>query len=681
LHEWRSSIIQGIMIKPFAEKIPTIRTFHGETLHDDYAWLRAEQWQEVLRNPRKLPPAIKAYLKAENAHFKTAFKPLQPLCVELKREMRARMNERDESVPIKNGDYLYYTRFEEGKEQPAFYRSFKGTEELILDGNKQAEGLSFFDIGAVTPSPDHARIAWSADVSGNELYTINVGDDRVHDTTGDLVWGADSASYYYIRLDEEHRGNRIFLHILGENTDKLIYEEYDKAFFLSIERSADGSYMFITASESERSEVHAVDLYTHSTPRLLLSRDIGYEFSADYHPLLKAFVIETNFGAEDYALKHLNPDLTWGVDFIAGQTGRMVEDFILTRAFLITLFTENALPYIEITALQTGETHRLTFDEPAFTLSLEAGEEFDTSLLRFVYSSPKTPDEVWDYDMATRERILKKRHTVPSGHASDDYIVERITAGDIPITLLRHKDTQLPAPLFLESYGAYGISYPADFESDRLSLVNRGMVFAIAHVRGGTEKGRAWYLAGKLEHKENTFKDTISAAEHLISESITTKGAITFHGGSAGGMLAGAIANLAPALFKAIIARVPFVDVLNTMLDESLPLTPPEWTEWGNPIIDKVVYDRLKAYSPYENITAKEYPAMLVLAGLTDPRVTYWEPAKYVAKLRAHKTNDTPLLFHTNLDAGHSGSSGRFERLDEQARIYGFALSLNQEKP
>jgi oligopeptidase B len=659
-----------------AEIRPTSRSFHGENLTDDYAWLRAENWQEVLRKPSKLPADIKAYLKAENAHFKAAFTPLQPLCETLKTEMRGRIKERDESVPIKDGEYFYYTRFETGKEQPAFYRTYKGVEELILDGNKEAEGLSFFDIGAVTPSPNHEAIAWSADTKGNELFTINCAGDRVKDTTGDLVWAKDSTGFYYIRLDKEHRGNHVYYHALGTKKDTLIYKEHDNAFFLSIERSGDGSYLFITASESERSEVWAIDITLKSAPRLLLSRDLEHEFSADYHPDLQCFIIETNLGAEDYALKRLELDLSWGPDFVAGIPGRMVEDFILTQNWLAVLMTENALPYIEIIALKTSETHRISFDEPAFSLSLEAGEEFTSNLLRFVYSSPKTPDEVWDYDMKTRERVLRKRRDVPTGHNADDYIVERLDAGGIPITLLRHRETTLPAPLFLEGYGAYGISYPADFESDRLSLVNRGMVFAIAHVRGGTEKGRAWYLNGKLEHKENTFYDTIKAGEYLVETGFTRQGDITFHGGSAGGMLAGSVANLAPSLFKSVILRVPFVDVLNTMLDETLPLTPPEWTEWGNPIIDYAVFQRLRAYSPYENIIVQDYPAMLVLAGLTDPRVTYWEPAKYVAKLRAHKTNDTALLFHTNLDAGHSGSSGRFERLDEQARIYGFALSL-----
>jgi oligopeptidase B len=417
-------------------------------------------------------------------------------------------------------------------------------------------------------------------------------------------------------------------------------------------------------------------------------RKVGERYEVEHHPAFgdePALIVLTNAdGAEDFKIMIAplaNPDRANWRELVPHRPGTLILDVALFRDWLVRLERSDGLPRIVVRRLADKSEHTIEFAEEAYSLGMSAGFEFETDLLRFVYSSMTTPSEVWDYDMRTRERVLRKRQEIPSGHDPSDYVTRRVFArghdGEtVPISLIHRRGTKIDgsAPLLLYGYGAYGSAMPASFSTNRLSLIDRGFIYAIAHVRGGTEKGWRWYREGKLAHKENTFRDFISAAEHLIAERFTAKGRIVAHGGSAGGLLMGAVANMRPDLFGGIVAEVPFVDVLNTMLDDTLPLTPPEWPEWGNPITDKEAFGRLRRYSPYDNVRAQAYPAMLVLAGLTDPRVTYWEPAKWVAKLRAHKTDGQPLLLRTNMDAGHGGAAGRFDRLEEVALGYVFAL-------
>jgi oligopeptidase B len=445
----------------------------------------------------------------------------------------------------------------------------------------------------------------------------------------------------------------------------------------------------ISGGDHETSEVHLLDLRNpNAAPRLVAKRKEGERYDVEHHPDLGGepmLVIHTNAGgAEDFKIMLAplaNPERANWQELIPHRSGTLLLGMGLLRDWLVRLEREDGLPRIVVRRLSDGAEHSIAFAEEAYSLGMVGGYEFETDNLRFSYSSMTTPAEVWDYDMRTRKREMRKRQEVPSGHDPANYVARRILAkandGEtVPISILHRRDLKLEgkAPLLLYGYGAYGHAIPAAFSTNRLSLVDRGFVYAIPHIRGGTDRGWRWYVQGKLAHKENTFRDFIAAAEHLITEGFTAKGRIVAHGGSAGGMLMGAIANLRPELFGGILAEVPFVDVLNTMLDDTLPLTPPEWNEWGNPIVDAEVFRRIRRYSPYDQVKAQDYPSMLVLAGLTDPRVTYWEPAKWVARLRAMKTDENPLWLRTNMDAGHGGAAGRFDRLEEVALGYVFAL-------
>jgi oligopeptidase B len=686
---------------PVAARRPTSRTIHGEKLTDDYAWLRDSNWREVMRDPAALSPDIRAYLEAENAYAEAWLAPLDELKRELVAEMRGRIKEDDSTVPSRDGPYAYFLRYREGGQHPLICRkpSGGGADEILIDGDALAEGHAYFQLGGGRHSPDHRLLAWSADDAGSEYFRIRVRDmatledaaDIIPDTTGGVVWTADARGFYYVRLDEEHRPSRVYLHRLGSaaSEDTLVYDEPDKGFFVNIAELQAGAFAAISCGDHETSEVHLLDLANPgAAPRLVAARKTGVRYDVEHHPDFRGepvLFIHTNAdGAEDFKIMTATlgrPEREAWHEFIPHRAGTLVLDVTIFRDWLVRLERHEGLPRIVVMRLADGAEHTIEFAEEAYSLGTIAGYEFETDSLRFSYSSMTTPAEVWDYDMGTRERVLRKRQEVPSGHDPADYVTRRIFAkahdGEaIPISLLHRRDTRIDgtAPLLLYGYGAYGHAMPAAFNTNRLSLVDRGFIYAIAHVRGGTEKGWRWYREGKLAHKENTFRDFIAAAEHLIAERFTAKGRIVAHGGSAGGLLMGAVANLRPDLFAGIIAEVPFVDALNTMLDDTLPLTPPEWPEWGNPITDPEAFRRIRGYAPYENVRAQDYPAMLVLAGLTDPRVTYWEPAKWVARLRATKTDDRPLLLRTNMDAGHGGAAGRFDRLEEVALGYVFAL-------
>ncbi len=686
---------------PRAAQRPVERVVHGATLVDRYAWLRADNWRQVMRRPRALAKDIRAYLTAENDHAKAWFAPLRSLRTQLFREMRGRIKENDASVPMPDGAWAYSIRYRDGGEHPLLCRRPRdepddSRESILIDGDALAAGKSYFQLGPSAHSPDHRRLAWSADERGSELRTIRVRDiasgtdlsDTVPDTTGEVVWAADGQAFYYVRLDEEHRPLRVYRHRLGTpaEDDMLVYAEADTGFFVGIERTQSCRFLTINVHDHRTSEVHLVDLEDPSAkPRLVAPREVDVEYSVQ-HDDDRLFILTNADGAEDFKLVEAplaTPERSHWRDLVPHRSGNYILDHTVFRDFLVRGEREDGLPRIVVRDRGDGTEHAIAFEEEAYALSMSAGFEFATSTLRFTYASMTTPTEIYDYDMRTRKRVLRKRQEVPSGHDPMRYVTRRLQAptmdGEtVPISLVMRRDVPLDgtAPLYLYGYGAYGIAMSAGFRTAPLSLVDRGMIYAIAHVRGGSEKGRRWYKDGKLEKKVNTFTDFIAAAEHLIASGYTAKGRIVAHGGSAGGMLVGAVANLRPDLFAGIVAEVPFVDVLNTMLDDTLPLTPPEWPEWGNPIASPSHFDIIAGYSPYDNVSAKPYPAILALAGLTDPRVTYWEPAKWVARLRAATTSANPILLHTNMSAGHGGAAGRFKALKETAMIYGFALQV-----
>ena len=686
---------------PRAPRRPSTRTVHGISLTDDYAWLRADNWRAVMRDPSVLDGDIRAYLEAENAYADAWLAPLGELKVTLVAEMRGRIKEDDSSVPAPDGPFAYYSRHREGGQHPLACRKPlpDGEEEILLDGDKEAEGKAYFHFGHWRHSADHRRLAYSADTSGAELYSLRIRDlatgtdlpDAIEETTGDLLWSADGDVLYYIRRDAEHRPSLVFRHVLGTapETDTLIYEEPDKGFFVSLGETQSRRYGLIACGDHETSEVHLLDLLdTAAPPRCIAPRTEGVRYEVEHHPDLggvDTLIFLTNADdAEDFKIT-VAPVATPGRDhwrdLVPHRPGCMILSHTVFDGHMARLEREGGLPRIVIRALADGAEHAIAFDEEAYALGMSAGYAFDTTQLRFTYASMTTPSEVWDYDMASRRREMLKRQEVPSGHDPAHYVTRRLMAkaadGEtVPVSVLYHKDTPLDgsAPLLLYGYGAYGITIPAGFATNRLSLVDRGFIYAIAHIRGGTDKGWRWYANGKLAKKTNTFTDFITAAEHLVAEGFTRPERIVAQGGSAGGMLMGAVANMRPDLFAGIVAEVPFVDVLTTMLDDTLPLTPPEWPEWGNPIADEAAFYRIRSYSPVDNVSAQAYPSIFALAGLTDPRVTYWEPAKWMARLRAADTGGRPLLLRTNMDAGHGGAAGRFDRLDEVALVYLFAL-------
>ncbi|MEN3930418.1 S9 family peptidase [Microvirga sp. W0021] len=687
--------------EPITEKKPFNFSVFGTKISDNYAWLKAKNWQEVLEDPKLLPENIKEHLLDENKFTEKSFSRIKPFASLLQSEMRARIKEDDTSVPENDGPYAYLTRFTEGAQHGQFCRQNRqtGQEQVLIDADIEAKDLSYFDLGDTEVSPDHSLLAWSADTNGSEFYTIAIRDiptsqdqeERIEKTSGDIVWINNSKGFYYIELDSKHRPVRVKRHILGTpiTSDPVIYEEKDSGFFISIEKTQSGRFIIIGSHDHETSEAWLLDADdANSAPVIVTKRNRGVQYEVEHWG--NDLIILTNAdGAEDFKIISTpvtSPDKSNWQDLVPHRPGVMLLSVLPLAQYLIRAERENANTQIIIRDMQTSQEQQIVFEDEAYALSIEAGREFDTSIIRFVYSSMRVPSEVYDYNIDTQERILRKRQEVPSGHNPEDYIVARIMAvasdgAEMPVSLIHHKDTPIDgsAPCLLYGYGSYGHSISAGFRTNLFSLVDRGFIYAIAHIRGGTEKGWHWYQNGKRDKKMNTFTDFITCAEQLIRSGYTSKGAILAQGGSAGGMLMGAVANLAPELFAGIIAEVPFVDVLNTMLDTELPLTPPEWPEWGNPAASKEEFETILAYSPYDNIKAQNYPAILALGGLTDPRVTYWEPAKWVAKLRATMTGGGPIFLQTNMDAGHGGASGRFDRLEEVALVYSFAIAVAQK--
>lgn len=682
---------------PVAEKRPTATTYHNHTRMDDYAWLKDDNWQQVMHQPDVLKADIRAYLEAENAYTASWMRDTFGLQETLFKEMRARIKEDDSTVPDPDGDYAYYVRYVEGGQHPIFCRvptAGQDTETILLDGDAEADGESYYKIGAVTHSSDHARLLYADDKNGSEIFTLHVRDletggnldDSVTGTGGDAVWAEDSKTFFYTVLDDSHRPSKVMRHQLGSAAadDVLVYEETDPGFFVSLSKTESNRFIVIDVHDHETSEVHIIPASKPATaPRLVAPRRVGVEYSVSEHA--GRLIILTNAdGAEDFKIVTVaadNPGPENWHDLIEHKPGTLIVATQLFADYLVRLERVDALPRIVIRNWQTEIEYTVRFEEEAYAIGLEGGYEYETRKLRFSYSSPTTPRQVIEFDMLSGTRTLLKQDEVPSGHNPADYITRRIQAvaadGElVPVTVLHRADMVIDGanPVLLYGYGSYGMSMPAGFQTARLSLVDRGFVFAIAHIRGGMEKGYGWYSAGKRDRKRNTFTDFIAAAEGLIAENLARPGNIAIHGGSAGGMLMGACANMRPDLWRCVVADVPFVDVLSTMCDTSLPLTPIEWPEWGNPIQDETAYRYILSYSPYDNVEAKDYPALLATAGLTDPRVTYWEPAKWVAKLRATKTDRNPLLLKTNMSAGHAGAAGRFDRLEELAFNYAFVL-------
>jgi oligopeptidase B len=681
---------------PTAPRRPHSFTLHGITIHDDYAWLKDENWQEVLRDPSLLDADIRSYLEAENAYAERLLGHTAPLQKTLVAEMRGRIKEDDSSVPSPDGPFAYFRRYREGGQHELFARMPRngGPETIGLDGDALAKHHDYFKFGGSRHSHDHRLIAWSADTKGSEYFTIRVRDwesgqdhdDVVEETDGGVVWTLDCNSFFYVKLDDNHRPMQVWRHRLGtaQADDVLVYEEADAGWFTHLHESTSGRFCVIAGGDHETSEQRLIDLAApDAPPRLVAARQEGVQYDvADRGDQL--YILTNVDGAIDFKIVTAPlaaPERANWRDLIPHRAGVYVLDHDLYAGHLVRLERANALPAIVIRDLSSGEEHAIAFDEAAYSLDAMGSYEFDTTTLRFAYSSMTTPSEVYDYDMVTRARTLRKRQEIPSGHDPADYVTTRIMAraddgAEVPVSLLHRRDfvRDGQAPLLLYGYGSYGMAMPASFSANRLSLVDRGFVYAIAHIRGGTDKGWGWYLDGKRAKKTNSFDDFAACARALIAANYTSAKRIVGHGGSAGGMLMGAVANRSGELYAGIVAEVPFVDVLNTMLDHSLPLTPPEWPEWGNPTESADDFRTILSYSPYDNVAAKPYPAILAMAGLTDPRVTYWEPAKWIARLRATMTSGGPVMLRTNMGAGHGGASGRFNRLDEVAIAYAFAL-------
>ena len=671
---------------PVAKTVPVTTTLFGDTRTDPYAWLR----------DRNDPDTIK-YLEAENAYTRAMTKSTEELQAKLYAEMLGRIKQTDLSVPVKRDQYFYYSRTEEGKQYAIYCRkkgSLKAAEEILLDGNILGEGKPYFRVGNFAVSPNHRLLAYSVDFEGDEMYTIRVLDletrallsDEIPNTYYSLEWANDNRTFFYTTLDTAKRPHQVYRHTLGEKENPLIYHEEDQRYTLEVEKTSSRKFILINIGSSLTSEVRYVSAdRPHEPFQTVLPRVQEVEYDLTHHTGQNddSFYIRTNDNAKTFRVVRApvsDPSRPNWQDFLPKRERVTVESVHAFRDYLAIEERDRGLSQIRLHHFPTGEVHYIEFPEPVYSAGLGPNAEFDSKLVRFHYTSLVTPPCVFDYDMETRQRELKKQQEVLGDFDPAQYQSERVYAKapdgtEVPISIVYRKGFQRDgaAPLLLYGYGAYGISMDPTFSSDRLSLLDRGMVYAIAHIRGGGDLGKPWHEAGRMLVKKNTFTDFIAAAEHLIAGKYTSPARLAIMGGSAGGLLMGAVTNLRPDLFHAVVANVPFVDALNTELDASLPLTVGEWEEWGNPA-EKQYYDYIKSYAPYENVEAKEYPKMLVTAGLNDPRVSYWEPAKWVAKLRALKKDDRLLLLKTQMGSGHFGASGRYERWKETAFNYAFIL-------
>lgn len=672
------------MKPPVAKIIPKVDTVNGVVRVDNYFWLRDKQNPDVI-----------AYLEAENAYTQAVMKPTEALQEKLYKELVGRIKETDDDVPEKIDDYFYYTRTEEGKQYPIRCRkkgSLDAKEEVLLDPNVLGQGHKYFGIGAYKVSPDHSLLVYAVDTAGSEDYTLYFKDlgtgallkDQISGTSTGVEWANDNKTIFYNTLDAAKRPYKLFRHVLGSppQGDSLIYHEADEMYFLDISKTRSKAYLLLRLESETTSEVRflAADSPMGSFT-ILQPRRHEVEYSVDHHG--DQFYIVTNDNAKNFKLMKApvaNPAKANWTEVIPQRDSVKIDGVDAFADHLVIYERQDGLRRIRIRNFATGADDYVSFPEAVYTFFEATNPEYQTHLLRFTYTSLVTPRSVFDYDMSTKARELKKRYEVLGGYDPANYTSERIFAKApdgvrVPISLVYRKGTPKDgtAPLLLYGYGAYGISSDPTFSSTRLSLLDRGFIYAIAHVRGGGEMGRVWYDDGKLMHKKNSFTDFIACAEDLIAEKYTSKDKLAISGGSAGGLLMGAVTTMRPDLCHVVIAHVPFVDVINSMLDESIPLTVIEFEEWGNPK-QKADFDYMRSYSPYDNIAARNYPDMLITGGLNDPRVGYWEPTKFTAKLRAMKTDDHRLLLKINMGAGHGGASGRYDYLKEVALDYAFLL-------
>jgi oligopeptidase B len=681
---------------PKINKILNTVKIHNEELIDNYSWIKQKDWKEVILNPSKLNAQVKKYLDEENLFKENQLKDINNIEKKLFEELKSKIKNEDNSVPKKDGNYFYGYKYNKNSEYPIYYRKniTSNSEEIILDCEKKSKTHTYFNVASISHSHDHKHVAYNIDTNGSEYFSVFIEDiqkkellsPEIKNTTGDIVWSLDNKYIFYVRLDQNHRPTKVFQHKIGSNSEKdlLIYEEKDPSFFCSINLSKTKNYLFIRTADHETSEYLFINLKLNETKPILFRKRIKkIEYDLEHHE--KFFLISTNVdNAKNFkiTISHEESYQKWE-EFIPYNKVNLILDFILLKDWLVRLERTEGSENIIILNLNNKDQHKISFDEEAYNLSLDHGYEYETDIFRYSYSSPTTPKSIFDYDCKSKKQELKKTQEVPSGHNKDDYVCKKIfaTAHDnekIPITIFYKKGVKLDSNnyLLLYGYGSYGISIPSNFSTNRLSLVDRGIVYAIAHIRGGKEKGYEWYENGKLLNKKNTFLDFISCAEKLCEDKYTSPKKIIAQGGSAGGLLMGYIANERPDLFLGIIAQVPFVDICNTMLDEDLPLTVTEIPEWGDIKNDKKSFLYVKSYSPYDNVKKQNYPHMLVTGGISDPRVTYWEMTKWVAKLRENKTDNNLLLLHMNMTAGHSGASGRFDYLKEIAMEYGFVLKI-----
>ena len=689
---------QPFPVPPSPKREPLVTEQLGRTRTDSYAWMKDENWQKVLRDPTALRPDIAEHLKAENAYEDAVLSGMEPLRADLLKEMIGRVPPAEESVPVPDGPWEYYSRFEDGAQHPLRGRRPRGsgTEQVLLDVDAIAKQHDYYALSEAAHSANHRYYVYAEDVQGSEVYRIQVKDletgelcaPAVDSTTGSFALSPDSEWLFWIYRDDNGRPSKIYRRPLTGGEDVLVFDETDPGFFLSIGVSASRKWIVIERGDHDTNETLLIPAATPTAMPVVAAPLVRGERYSLTHWNDRFIVLTNADGAVDFQFKQ-TPDTATGREnwtpFVPYLEGHYLLGASASRNHLA--WAERRDGNVHILVVKDGlegdiraQAETIGMDEPAFDLTLLGALEYEGTTLRYIYQSPTTPAHWYDYDMATGKRALRKIRDVPSGHDPAKYETRRLfaTAPDgeqVPITVLMQKGAKLDgsAPLLLYGYGSYGIAMDASFSTTTLSLVDRGWIHAIAHIRGGSEKGWNWFLEGRGTKKPNTFTDFIACAHHLVAQGYGTAGKIVAHGGSAGGLLMGAVANMAPELFAGIAAQVPFVDMLNTMSDVSLPLTPPEWPEWGNPLEDPAAYDLIASYSPYDNIQPKPYPAVLAMGGLSDPRVTYWEPAKWIAKLR-EVASGGPFLCRINMDAGHGGSSGRFKRLEEVALVQAFAI-------
>ena len=667
---------------PKTEKEPKVTEINGDRMVDNYFWLR-----------EKTNPAVIAHLEAENAYTGAVMKPTEALQEKLYNEILSHIKQTDVNVPYKQGGYYYFSKTKEGLQYPMFYRkkgSLDAPEELVLDQNELAKGQKFLSISAYLPSDDGNLLAYSIDNTGYRQYLLQFKDLRTGELLPDkmervtsVAWANDNKTLFYVTEDQvTKRSDKLFRHVLGTDKYELLYEEKDELFDIGVGKSLDKAVIMMGAYSKTSNEFRFIPAADPNAAwKMILPRQADHEYDVDHRG--DVFYIRTNKGATNFRVVTApvsDPAEKNWKEFVAHRPAVKIDSIDLFANHAVLSEWENGLEQIEIIDFKTKKRHRVAFPEPVYSASLSNNREFNTTVLRYNYQSLTTPSSVFDYDMNRQQATLMKQTEVPGGFDKNNYKAERVfaTASDgtkIPMSVVYRKNVKLDgsAPLLLYGYGSYGISIPPTFSASRLTLLDRGVVFVIGHIRGGGELGEPWRDAGRMMNKITTFTDFIACAEHLINNRYTSKDRIVIQGGSAGGLLMGAVTNMRPDLFKAVVAQVPFVDVLNTMLDASLPLTTSEYIEWGNPN-EKTAYDYIKKYSPYDNIHKADYPAMLVKVSLNDSQVPYWEGSKFVSKLRDYKTDHNPLLLKANMGAGHGGASGRYDAYHETAFDYAFML-------